>query len=244
MQEHKYSVVMSKIINRLRYHSRQFWQSIELTTGFAVKKVKRANIRKRFNEGRLWYQEQFFEFNISPDDKVLDIGSGPFPFKYATVLCEKYMDDTTHRRGKIVTAGLPLYTADICERLPFEDKEFDFVYCAHVLEHVDDPFKACKEIMRVGKRGFIETPNFMKDALFCQAEGMSHRWHTIAQKNTLFFFEYSKRQAEGVRSTAWKDEIWSDYHHPLQDVFLNNQDLFNTMFYWEDSFEIVVIEQN
>jgi len=37
--------------------------------------------------------------------------------------------------------------------MPFPDKSFDFVYCAHVLEHVDDPIRACREIMRVGKRG-------------------------------------------------------------------------------------------
>ena len=40
--------------------------------------------------------------------------------------------------------------ADVCN-LPFDENEFDFVLCNHVLEHVYDDEKAMKEIYRVLK---------------------------------------------------------------------------------------------
>ena len=38
--------------------------------------------------------------------------------------------------------------ADICE-LPFQDNEFDFIFCNHVLEHIPDDTKAMQELYRV-----------------------------------------------------------------------------------------------
>lgn len=61
----------------------------------------------------------------------------------------------------------------------FRDKEFDFVYCSHVLEHVRDPAKACAELMRIGKRGFIETPTRGKDLWLGTAAVSNHRWAVI-----------------------------------------------------------------
>jgi len=43
------------------------------------------------------------------------------------------------------------------EALPFADKEFDYVICNQVLEHSDDPAQFLREVMRVGKAGYIET---------------------------------------------------------------------------------------
>ncbi len=50
--------------------------------------------------------------------------------------------------------------ADICN-LPFKDNEFDFILCNHVLEHIDDDFKAMQEIHRVlkpGGRAILQIP--------------------------------------------------------------------------------------
>jgi len=39
--------------------------------------------------------------------------------------------------------------------LPFADDEFDYIFCAQMLEHCYDPQKAADEIMRVAKCGFL-----------------------------------------------------------------------------------------
>lgn len=198
-------------------------------------------IKDVFGDGsRQRYQEKLINFDIPAKARVLDIGSGPAPFQGATVLCERYLGETVHRRGVVKRHGLPMVVADI-HALPFGCKAFDFVYCAHVLEHVDNPIQACMEIMRVGRRGYLETPNFMKDVLFCQAGIMNHRWHTVAAGDALFFFEYTPRELEGIRSSSWYDMIWSRYYHPIHDAFIENQDVFNTMFLWSDKFNVQVV---
>jgi len=39
---------------------------------------------------------------------------------------------------------------DVCH-LPFRMESFDEVYCSHVLEHVEEPVKALKELIRVSR---------------------------------------------------------------------------------------------
>ncbi len=50
------------------------------------------------------------------------------------------------------------------ENLPFEDASFDVIYCANVLEHVQDPEKVVKEAIRVLRPNGIfhaEIPNYL-----------------------------------------------------------------------------------
>jgi SAM-dependent methyltransferase len=50
--------------------------------------------------------------------------------------------------------------ADICD-LPFEDNEYDFIICNHVLEHIPDDTKAMQELYRVlapGGTAILQVP--------------------------------------------------------------------------------------
>ncbi len=50
-----------------------------------------------------------------------------------------------------------------CEKLPYADDHFDFVYCHTVLEHVGDVRRSIEEMVRVAKprgRIFVETPDY------------------------------------------------------------------------------------
>jgi SAM-dependent methyltransferase len=183
-------------------------------------------------------RQRYVSFNIQPNDRVLDIGSGSDPFPRATLLVDRFIEPTIHRYGSVVRNGKPLILADI-HQLPFPDKSFDFVYCAHLLEHVDDPVKACAEIMRIGRRGYLETPTMSEDILFAWAKDR-HKWHVVAIGRALCFFEYSERQSEGIRSTAWEDVIIDRRYHPLQQAYFENHDIFNVMFPWVDSFTVYV----
>lgn len=192
---------------------------------------------------RFVYQKRFNNFNIKNGDIVLDIGSGYYPFVYATILMDLYLGENLHRTRPLLRDRRPLVLAD-AEYLPYSDKSIDFVYCSHVLEHVENPIRSCSEIMRVGKSGYIETPNFSKDLLFAWAWKTGHRWHTVAINNSLVFFEYSESQKMGINSPAWRELIFAPYHHPLQDAFWKNQNMFNTMLSWENSFDVYVFRTN
>lgn len=48
---------------------------------------------------------------------------------------------------------------DVCAGpWPFPDKYFDFSFCAHFLEDVRDPVAVLRELSRVSRGGYIETP--------------------------------------------------------------------------------------
>lgn len=54
--------------------------------------------------------------------------------------------------------------ADICD-LPFEDNQYDFILCNHVLEHIPDDTKAMQELYRVLKPGgmaILQIPQDLK----------------------------------------------------------------------------------
>ena len=119
-----------------------------------IRFLKKSQYRPNDKYGQL---TKLVDFKIQETDKVLDIGSGGYPFPKATHLADLYESETTHRKEELIKDGRPFVECNI-QNLPFVNKEFDFIFCSHVLEHVDDPALACEELMRVGKRGYIETP--------------------------------------------------------------------------------------
>jgi len=191
------------------------------------------------------YQSRFFEFDIRPGDKVLDIGSGHLPFPYATHLADLSLEEDRIGRAGVPfkhVAGKPVFECSI-EDLPFEDEEFDFVYCSHVLEHVNSPEMACKEIMRVGKRGFIETPGPGKDLWLNSAQISKHKWSIELKRDQLFFKEYTADEIVGFNCGILMDMNCAP-QTPREKAFaalLNlRADLVNTMLYWENRFKVEV----
>ena len=188
---------------------------------------------------RYRYQKRFIEFKINPGDKVLDVGSGYMPFPLATTLCDPFDEYTGE---KTVHDTRPFVKCPV-EELPFPDKSFDFVYCSHVLEHVNDPIQSCDELIRVGKRGYIETPSYTTDILRCQAAGSLHRWQVQAIGRVLVFMAYDSRHQQGVKSQAFEELLSTRFNSPALRALHDNQDVFNTMFLWENDFDVIVIEQ-
>jgi SAM-dependent methyltransferase len=123
---------------------------------------------------------------IKAGDRVLDIGCGGMPFAYATHLADVDLANDEARFGLPIPAGSrPLYECSV-ESLPFRDREFDFVFCSHVLEHVQDPARACRELMRVGRRGYIECPRSWVEHVFSATD---HRWLVDLEAGVLVFRE-------------------------------------------------------
>ena len=83
--------------------------------------------------------------------RILEVGPGDLPFPTATHYID-HIDNPELKGEKIIL--------NICENtLPFPDKYFDFVYCRHVLEDLHNPEFIFKELRRVCKNGYIETPS-------------------------------------------------------------------------------------
>lgn len=193
-------------------------------------------------QNRYEYQKKLIDFQIGISDKVLDVGSGSDPFPLATHLCDRFIEPTHHRHTAIVTDARPFKIGDV-ELLPYQDDEFDFVYCCHVLEHVEDPIAACRELQRVAKRGYIETPAPTKDLMMSWARGM-HKWGVVARGNSLIFLEYTERELDGMRSSLLGRLVHSATTNDFQKLFFENQDVLNTMFLWERPFRVEVFENN
>ena len=117
---------------------------------------------------------ELFNKVMSPtqDTKILDIGAEISPMgnrglqlidSYswkenitATNISEDHISLINKHYPQIKTKA-----ADACN-LPWPDKSFDVIYCNAVIEHVGDfarQKKMASEIMRVGKRWFVTTPN-------------------------------------------------------------------------------------
>lgn len=194
------------------------------------------------------YQSRYFDFAIQPDDKVLDMGSGHIPFPLATHLADISITDHLVGRAGVpfkYVEGKPVYECSI-EQTPFKDKEFDFVYCSHVLEHVHDPEAACRELMRIGKRGYIECPSRGKDTFFASARESNHLWAVECLNGELIFTEYSSNDIEGVGNTILLDMNCNP--QTLREKAVAALDVIkaaslNTMLLWEKSFSFTVRRQ-
>ncbi|HET6989906.1 MAG TPA: class I SAM-dependent methyltransferase [Bacteroidia bacterium] len=100
--------------------------------------------------------------NIKQTDKVLEIGPGASPHPRSDIFLELKLDneqDYVRQFGqdkKLVTdKEIVFYDGG---RMPFSDKQFDYVICSHVLEHVPDVEGFLSEIFRIGKKGYLEYP--------------------------------------------------------------------------------------
>lgn len=103
--------------------------------------------------------------SIKTKYKVLEIGPGATPYARSDAFLELDFsndDEKLKQRGDVIDeanfGGRPVYYYD-GNRFPFEDNQFDYVICSHVIEHVSDPAIFLSEVFRVGSgRGYLEYP--------------------------------------------------------------------------------------
>ena len=114
--------------------------------------------------------KKFIEETLSSNSgwNILDIGCGYNANKFANVICD-VQDLSNYYQNK-------KFTKLIEKKLPFKDKEFDFVVASHVMEHVEDVEFFIKELERVSKQGYIELPTMLEDNLVFENK-KDHLWH-------------------------------------------------------------------
>lgn len=107
--------------------------------------------------------------------RVVDVGPGAYPLKRAN-LC---IDRDPEILAPISEQGIATLQDDInkgYQSIP--DKSFDYVWCSHVLEHVDDPEACARTLSRIGKSGTIVMPSVYKEALGLFEES-THQWDIL-----------------------------------------------------------------
>ena len=111
--------------------------------------------------------DKFLDKN--PNWKILDIGCGYTAHESATVICDIQDLSSYYKNKNFVKLEN--------NKLPFKDKEFDFVIASHVLEHVNDVNTFIEELERVSSKGYIELPTILEDNLVFENK-KEHLWHT------------------------------------------------------------------
>ena len=107
--------------------------------------------------------------NFEPATHVVDFD----PAQYRRVALEhnSLVEDNFAMSGIRVS-----YNVDIDEdHVPEPDDAFDFAYCRHVLEDLQSPVVAFREVTRLARRGYIETPSpFAETLRHCNSEPGLH----------------------------------------------------------------------
>jgi ubiquinone/menaquinone biosynthesis C-methylase UbiE len=197
---------------------------------------------------RRYQARKFGNFGIKEGDKVLDVGCGYNEvFPLATHCIDPGFTKETMEKNPLMEDKF-FWQAGLCST--GWTNRFDFIYSCHVLEHVGDPDKACKELMRLGKRGYIETPTRVSEMLFGDHE---HRWIIEDREGVLtfkkmtdtekmhpfsdFFYRLFGNGQETRDDSSLQSIIWK--FNKIKD---KNPEIFYTMFPWEDTFKWQIIK--
>lgn len=190
-------------------------------------------VLNRLGMERLAWSLRRLHCPVSSDALVLEVGSGGNPYPRANVLLDAY-EDTVERNESKLVKDRPLAIGYV-ERMPFKSQSFDFIIASHVLEHSPDPVNFLAELMRVGKSGYIETP----DGFFERLNPFTyHRLEVTDIDGKLKIFN----------KPSWRhdSEIVTGYERKMKDAaflrFLSKHpDPFYTRFYWRNSIPYSIV---
>lgn len=164
---------------------------------------------------------------------VLEVGSGGSPYFRANVLIDAYTE-TRERHWAPFIADRPSVLG-MGEALPFRDKSFDFVIASHVLEHSSDPESFLRELQRVAKAGYIETPDAFMERI---NPYWDHRSEVTVRDGVLVV----------IKKSSWcpDPKLVELYEVRAKEliagsVISSNPFIFHTRFYWNDQIPYRVV---
>ena len=153
----------------------------------------------------------------------IDVGCGHKPRPgydvYTDVYMSKEVENNPEVKSRFVKAALE-------DMSVFKDRQFDFAWCHHVIEHTIDPNKACSELTRIAREGVLYFPTPQVE-LMCGR--YDHKWvvFKITDDHLLFIPRYFQPP---FRSRAGVPGGKGSYLKLEQEPF-----------YWKGSFKWTVI---
>lgn len=176
--------------------------------------------------------------SIADTDRVLEVGPGNAPFHRSDVLLEKDFDEEEAREQRGRTSELEtskptiFYTGD---RFPFEDNEFDYVICSHVLEHIkeEDMPGFVSELQRVAKKGYVEFPTICYEYLY---NFKVHKTFLLERDGKVFYI--AKGRTELQAFFPIQKIMYHSLHLGYDELIRHNRELFIQGFEWFDTITI------
>jgi len=175
--------------------------------------------------------------SIGRHDKVLEIGPGSTPHPRSDAFLElKFASEQDARSQRAdldpLQTSKPVFYYD-GGAFPFADRQFDYVICSHVVEHVDDVERFMSEVFRIAPRGYLEYPTIYYEYLY----------------NFDVHLNFVKRVGDTLRYLAKDDSALAQFR-PVQEALFRSlqlghsqlvddlQDLMFEGFEWREPFPV------
>jgi len=179
-----------------------------------------------------------FHLSINKKDRVLEVGGGHNPHPRSNVVVDKYTDDNTHRAADLKVLKNQQFMQADGEALPFRDKEFGYVICCHVLEHVPNPEKFISEQTRVASRGYIETPSLLGEYL---SPKKSHKWVLLSIDDKIVMYDKAVIGFDPILDFGYLFLRYLPKHAMGWKILQRTHPEIMTMNYeWKDNIELLV----
>ena len=170
--------------------------------------------------------------------RILDIGCGYTANKYSTHVADTQDFSNLYKDKK--------FTRIKEKKLPFADKEFNFIIASHVLEHVEDIEYFIKELERVANSGYIEVPTRLEDNLVDVNEKAHIWWINFDDINNSLFITKRKQIIEPFLSVStiqnlrkfFRDSLvteifWESKINYLISKSSNDLELYKKLFFFK-----------
>ena len=182
------------------------------------------------------------KFRIRPNDRILDIGGSmkQHPVLSVDTLVDIVRPEESPYSRNTLKAKRFVRVDITKDRLPFSNREFDFVICTHTLEDLYNPFLLINEMSRVAKRGLIITPSFGSELVFShfnltdwltgarRVPGLAHhKWLLYLNKNVMCIVpkNYPLLYTHEFQITKWRGEEEFKYYWEGQIKYKEIKDL-------------------
>ena len=187
-----------------------------------IKRTSIKNINKTLNENPNW--------------RILDIGCGYRAHSNATVIADVKDLSTFYKDKNFIKINE--------KKLPFKNKEFDFVIASHVIEHIEDFEFFLNELERVSSKGYIELPTKLGDNLVIENKN-DHIWwfsfddinkNLIASKKSQLIEPFLNVSTGKIFEEIFRDSLileiyWEEKINYIIDQSFKNKNLETISFF-------------